>query len=505
MTSRKYHVDPKTGNMGVCRARKGNCPFGGEDGTANHYDSEAEAQAVSEFIHAQNAKRSSMRRRKAEAKAKEQEAVEAARIEAEKQEAKRKAQFDKDKVLVLGDAFVLREELDPSSDFMKALDDKAEKAIAIELDRQQEIKTKAVNDINANHKAMRDLATTIIGEMESFDENAADHKDVYDTMRTHPEMFVTMVSIGGDERFKDLRNSRQESLSQAEEAVKRINNLNPEEYRTWRRGQVNHSMNEIAKVEDLVKTMESMEPVQDMTGMKKILCDRLSYDRIPRDHGPREEVWRRRQTPDFPAYINHNDNGMMDADNLRYLDFEHGSMERIEPVMQSQDGERLLVKVDGFQFSNSEWDPGSGAISMGYETLDLKTGESSNRVDVFKQSVKGVSSERFDLMVNENKVKDLEKVVPRFNDIKVNDPLENLREAVDRQRDSIVWVHGDEAMKIWSDVNGRRTRIEQDKRAWRPDLDEELDDLIRNPLDQEISKMKEYESEVYEEGYNDAY
>lgn len=25
MTSRKYHVDPKTGNMGVCRARKGNC------------------------------------------------------------------------------------------------------------------------------------------------------------------------------------------------------------------------------------------------------------------------------------------------------------------------------------------------------------------------------------------------------------------------------------------------------------------------------------------------
>ena len=33
MTSRKYHVDPKTGNMGVCRARKGNCPFGGEDGT----------------------------------------------------------------------------------------------------------------------------------------------------------------------------------------------------------------------------------------------------------------------------------------------------------------------------------------------------------------------------------------------------------------------------------------------------------------------------------------
>ena len=23
MTSRKYHVDPKTGNMGVCRARRG--------------------------------------------------------------------------------------------------------------------------------------------------------------------------------------------------------------------------------------------------------------------------------------------------------------------------------------------------------------------------------------------------------------------------------------------------------------------------------------------------
>ena len=91
MTSRRYHVDPKTGNMGLCHAEKGNCPFGGEDGTANHYGSEAEAQAVSEFIHAQKAKRSSMRRHKAEAKAKEQEAVEAARIEAEKQEVERKA------------------------------------------------------------------------------------------------------------------------------------------------------------------------------------------------------------------------------------------------------------------------------------------------------------------------------------------------------------------------------------------------------------------------------
>lgn len=161
-----------------------------------------------------------MRRHKAEAKTKEQEAVEAARIEAEKQEVERKAQFDKDKVLVLGNASILRRELDPASDLMKALDDKAEKAIAIELDKQQEIKIKAVNDINANHKAMGDLATTIIGEMESSDENAADHKDVYNTMRAHPEMFVTMVSIGGDERFKDLRNSRQESLSQAEESPK---------------------------------------------------------------------------------------------------------------------------------------------------------------------------------------------------------------------------------------------------------------------------------------------
>ena len=446
-----------------------------------------------------------MRRRKAEAKVKEEEAMEAARIEAEKQEAERKAQFDKAKVLVLGNASILRRELDPASDLMKALDDKAEKAIAIEIDEQQEIKTKAVNDINANHKAMGDLATTIIGEMESADENAVDHKDVYDMMRAHPEMFVTMVSIGGDERFKDLRNSRQESLSQAKEAIKRINNLNPEEYRKWRRGQVDHSMNEITKVENLVKTMESMEPVQNMTGMRKTLSDRLSYDRIPGDNWQHEEVWRRRQTPDFSAYINHNDDGMMDADNLRYLDFEHGNMERIEPVMQSQDGERLLVRVDGFQFSKSEWDRGSGAVSIGYEILDLKTGESSNRVDVFKQPVKGVRSERFDLMVNENKVKDLEKAVPRFNDIKDDTPLENLREAVDRQRESIVWAHGAEAMKIWSDVNGGRTKIEQSKRAWRPDLDKELDDLTRVPLSQELSKMKEYESEVYEEGYNDAY
>lgn len=105
----------------------------------------------------------------------------------------------------------------------------------------------------------------------------------------------------------------------------------------------------------------------------------------------------------------------------------------------------------------------------------------------------------------EAKAKELEKVVPRFNDIKDNTPLENLSEAVDRQRESIVWAHGTEAMKIWTDVNGRRTKIEQNKRAWRPDLDKELDDLTRTPLSQELSKMKDYESEVYEEGYNDAY
>lgn len=44
----RYHVKAD-GSMGVCTAREGNCPFGGEEGT-RHFTSESEARAYSESI-----------------------------------------------------------------------------------------------------------------------------------------------------------------------------------------------------------------------------------------------------------------------------------------------------------------------------------------------------------------------------------------------------------------------------------------------------------------------
>ena len=36
----KYHINPKTGNAGICRAQAGGCPFGGDD---EHYSTREEA------------------------------------------------------------------------------------------------------------------------------------------------------------------------------------------------------------------------------------------------------------------------------------------------------------------------------------------------------------------------------------------------------------------------------------------------------------------------------
>lgn len=44
MVQNKFHVNPKTGNPGVCRA-KANCPFGGDD---EHFESREEARSVYE-------------------------------------------------------------------------------------------------------------------------------------------------------------------------------------------------------------------------------------------------------------------------------------------------------------------------------------------------------------------------------------------------------------------------------------------------------------------------
>lgn len=51
----RYHVNPHTGDYGVCHADKGKCPFGGPSGTENHYSNEAEAKRASEAIHKKSA------------------------------------------------------------------------------------------------------------------------------------------------------------------------------------------------------------------------------------------------------------------------------------------------------------------------------------------------------------------------------------------------------------------------------------------------------------------
>ena len=46
----RYHVNPVTGEYGVCRAEKGKCPFGGTTGNENHFATEKEARKASEAI-----------------------------------------------------------------------------------------------------------------------------------------------------------------------------------------------------------------------------------------------------------------------------------------------------------------------------------------------------------------------------------------------------------------------------------------------------------------------
>ena len=46
MASQKYHLNPESGNPGICRAQEGNCPFGDSN---QHYGSEAEARRAYEL------------------------------------------------------------------------------------------------------------------------------------------------------------------------------------------------------------------------------------------------------------------------------------------------------------------------------------------------------------------------------------------------------------------------------------------------------------------------
>lgn len=49
--SKKYHVSSLTGVPGICRAKDGNCPYGGESGQENHYDTFGEAQKASQRLY----------------------------------------------------------------------------------------------------------------------------------------------------------------------------------------------------------------------------------------------------------------------------------------------------------------------------------------------------------------------------------------------------------------------------------------------------------------------
>lgn len=43
-----YHINPATGVPSICRAKPGNCPYGGESGNANHFRSYSSAQAFAQ-------------------------------------------------------------------------------------------------------------------------------------------------------------------------------------------------------------------------------------------------------------------------------------------------------------------------------------------------------------------------------------------------------------------------------------------------------------------------
>ena len=48
MSKVKYHINPFSGMVSICRAAKGNCPYGGASGFDYHYSSYKEAQIASQ-------------------------------------------------------------------------------------------------------------------------------------------------------------------------------------------------------------------------------------------------------------------------------------------------------------------------------------------------------------------------------------------------------------------------------------------------------------------------
>lgn len=48
--SRRYHINPDTGVPSICRAVSGRCPYGGDSGNENHFNTYSEAQKCSQEV-----------------------------------------------------------------------------------------------------------------------------------------------------------------------------------------------------------------------------------------------------------------------------------------------------------------------------------------------------------------------------------------------------------------------------------------------------------------------
>jgi len=61
MNNKKYHINPVTGVPTICRAEKGNCPYGGASGEENHFNTYSKAQKESQAIFEETYRRPSSR------------------------------------------------------------------------------------------------------------------------------------------------------------------------------------------------------------------------------------------------------------------------------------------------------------------------------------------------------------------------------------------------------------------------------------------------------------
>lgn len=485
MTSRKYHVDPKTGNMGVCHAEKGNCPFGGEDGTANHYGSEAEAQAVSEFIHAQASRRKTIRKpRKTKAQI-EEERKEIECLEWEATKAEAKARFNREEPETLEAIATFRQDLDPSSGFMRGLNTKAESHLTnlINLNKRKiEDSRKA---FETSTQELKDLTRRIVDEMEEADPLAMERKSAYDAMRSHPEMFMSMMEIGDDERFKDLNEAREGTKNRIDHYSREIRKADPGAYGEWRKNQINNALEQIDHMESLVKGMESMELISDEE--KREILRKL--DKLPDTTGSfmmqksmNTGMWVSPETiseafDDVPSKASRH---------LRYLNYYRNLQSRATPLLKSEDG-KVLYRLDTFHYHVATQ---KGTVSIDYAIADLNTGEVTDQATIYDLSLNdyqktpdGEPMENW--VLNYPWEGDTHSNVPELESIMSGTPIEGIQKGLQHQRDMISWAHGEEALTGWVQYHDRR---------FHPNLvpDDEIDRktaLIKNYRDTLLDEM----------------